>query len=152
MTGSFVYLQIKRITRSSFWQKNLAINIIIGIGLFFILLELLALGLFLEQILIKAGKGISPEQMLNKGLIYYFLVTFMMRFFIQDLPTMEISPLLHLPIKKSRISLYLNYRSLLSFFNFYPFCCFCLLPSVTCRRILRLLKLLPGLQRCSFSR
>ncbi len=124
MIGNFVYLQKKRIMRSSFWQKNLAINIIIGIGLFFILLEILAVGLFLEQILIKVGKGISPEQMLNKGLIYYFLVTFMMRFFIQDLPTMEISPLLHLPIKKSRISLYLNYRSLFSFFNFLPFLLF----------------------------
>jgi len=124
MTGNFVYLQIKRITRSSFWQKNLAINIIIGIGLFFILLELLAVGLFMEQILIKVGKGVSPEQMLNEGLIYYFLITFMMRFFIQDLPTMEISPLLHLPVKKSQISLFLNYRSLLSFFNFLPFILF----------------------------
>jgi len=124
MTGNFLYLQIKRIRRSSFWQKNLAINIIIGIGLFFILMELLAVGLFMEQILIKTGKGVSPEQLLNKGLIYYFLLTFMMRFFIQDLPTMEISPLLHLPVKKSQISLFLNYRSLLSFFNFLPFLLF----------------------------
>jgi hypothetical protein len=124
MTGNLFYLQIKRITRSSFWQKNLAINIIIGIFLFFMLLEIFAVGLFMEQILIKAGKGVPPEQILNKILIYYFLITFMMRFFIQELPTMELSPLLHLPIKKSRISLYLNYRSLLSFFNFLPFLLF----------------------------
>ncbi len=121
MTGSFVYLQIKRITRSSFWQKNLALNIIIGIFLLFMLAELLAVGLFMEQILIETGKGIPPEELLNKSLIYYFLITFMMRFFIQALPTMEISPLLHLPVKKSRISLFLNYRSLFSFFNFLPF-------------------------------
>jgi len=124
MTGNLFYLQIKRITRSSFWQKNLAINIIIGIFLFFILLELFAVGLFLEDILAKAAKDVTPEQLLDKMLIYYFLLTFMMRFFIQDLPTMEISPLLHLPIKKSRISLYLNYRSLFSFFNFLPFLLF----------------------------
>lgn len=124
MTGNFLYLQMKRIRRSSFWQKNLAINIIIGIGLFFILLELFAVGILLEHILIKIGKGVPPEQMLNKGLIYYFLITFMIRFFIQDLPTMEISPLLHLPVKKSQMSLFLNYRSLLSFFNFLPFILF----------------------------
>ena len=124
MTGSFVYLQIKRITRSSFWQKNLAINIIISIFLFFMLLEIFAVGLFLEDILAKAAKNVTPEQLLDKGLIYYFLVTFMLRFFFQELPTMEITPLLHLPVKKSKISLFLNYRSLLSFFNFLPFLLF----------------------------
>jgi len=119
--NTFIYLQIKRVTRSSFWQKNLAINIIIGIFLLLMLLELFVVGMFLESILSKAAKSGSPEQILNKVLIYYFLVTFMMRFFIQDLPTMEITPLLHLPVKKSRISQFLNYRSLLSFFNFLPF-------------------------------
>ena len=124
MTGSFIYLQIKRTTRSSFWQKNLILNIIIGIFLLFMLAELFAVGLFLEQILIKTGKGVPPEQVLNKALIYYFLVTFMLRFFIQELPTMEITPLLHLPVKKRHLSLFLNYRSLLSFFNFLPFLLF----------------------------
>ncbi len=121
MIGNFVYLQKRRIFRSSFWQKNLAINIIVGFFMFVVLLELLAVGLFLEKILTETGKGVSPEQLLDKALIYYFLVTFMLRFFVQELPTMEISPLLHLPIKKNKMSLFLNYRSLLSFFNFLPF-------------------------------
>ena len=121
MIGNFVYLQKRRIIRSSFWQKNLAINILVGFFMFIIFLELLAVGFFLEKILTEAGKGSPPVQMLDKALIYYFLVTFMLRFFIQDLPTMEISPLLHLPIRKNKISLFLNYRSLLSFFNFLPF-------------------------------
>ncbi len=121
MIGNFVYLQKKRITRSSFWQKNLAINIIVGFFMLIVLLELLAVGFFLEKILTGAGKGVPPEQLLDKVLIYYFLITFMLRFFIQELPTMEISPLLHLPVRKNRISLFLNYRSLLSFFNFLPF-------------------------------
>ncbi len=121
---NFIQLQIKRVTRSSFWQKKLAINIIVGFFLFLLLLELLGLGFFLGKILSGAAKGGSPVLLLDKWLIYYFMVTFMMRFFIQNLPTMEITPLLHLPIKKSKISLYLNYRSLLSFFNFVPFLLF----------------------------
>lgn len=118
---NFISLQIKRMTRSSFWQKNVALNIVIGFFLFVLLLELLTVGVFLDKILTKAGNGVTPEQLLNKGLIYYFLITFMLRFFVQDLPTMEITPLLHLPVKKYRISLFLNLRSLLSFFNFLPF-------------------------------
>ncbi|MBN2614886.1 MAG: hypothetical protein JXR71_04270 [Bacteroidales bacterium] len=120
MNYQFTSLQIKRITRSSFWQKNIITNIFIGLLMILLLLELLGVGIFLPEILKKAAKDITPEAMLNQGLIYYFLVTFMMRFFIQELPTMEITPMLHLPIRKTRISSYLNLRTLLSFFNFLP--------------------------------
>ncbi len=120
MKYQFTSLQIKRIFRSHFWQKSLALNIIIGILILMLLLELLFVGIYLGVILEKAGKGISPEVLLNKSIIYYFLATFLMRFFLQELPTMEVTPMLHLPIEKSRISYYLNLRSLLSFFNFLP--------------------------------
>ena len=117
----FIYLQTKRITRSSFWKKNLVITLITGFFLFLVLLELLGVGIFLEKLLSKNSMGMSPEQLLNKILIYYFMVVFMLRFFIQDLPVMEITPLLTLPVRRRQISLFLNYRSLLSFFNFLPF-------------------------------
>lgn len=120
MNYQFTALQIKRIKRSSFWQKSLATNIFLGLLMTVLLLELLGVGIFLKTILEKAAKGISPEALLNQGLIYYFLITFMIRFFVQELPTMEVTPLLHLPIKKNSISSYLSFRSLLSFFNFLP--------------------------------
>lgn len=120
MNYQFTSLQIKRIFRSSFWQKSLAINIIIGFFMLILILDLVYFGIYLGPILEKAGKGAPPEILLNKYLIYYFLVTFLMRFLLQELPTMEVTPLLHLPIKKNRISHYLNLRSLLSFFNFLP--------------------------------
>lgn len=120
MNYQFTSLQIKRIFRSSFWQKSLAINIIIGFFMLIFMFYLVLLGIYLEPILVKVGKGVSPEVLLGKNLIYYFLVTFLLRFFLQELPTMEVTPMLHLPIKKSRISYYLNFRSLLSFFNFLP--------------------------------
>jgi len=124
MQNNFLYLQRKRMFRSSFWQKNLVLNIVIGIFLLLMLTEILFIGLFLEQILLKSGNNVTPEIALNQWLIYYFLIVFMIRFFIQELPTMEISPLLHLPVDRRRISLFLNYRSLLSFFNFLPFLLF----------------------------
>ncbi len=121
MDNIFLTLQKKRFTRSSFWQRSVGINIMLGLLLFFLLLEILGLGIYLPFLLEKINKNISPEILLNKGLIYYFLGIFMMRFFIQDLPTMEITPLLTLPVKKKKISLFLNYRSLTSVFNFLPF-------------------------------
>ncbi len=121
MSGSFIYLQKHRIARSVFWQKSLIINIILGLFLLLILVEIMFVGFFLGKILTKAEAGVPTWQVLNSGLIYYFFATFMIRFFVQDLPAMEITPLLHLPVTKSRISLFLNYRSLLSFFNFLPF-------------------------------
>ena len=120
MNYQFTSLQIKRIFRSSFWQKSLAINIIVSFFMLIFLLYLVFFGIYLGPILEKVGKGVPPEVLLDKYLIYYFLVTFLMRFLLQELPTMEVTPLLHLPIKKNKISYYLNFRSLLSFFNFLP--------------------------------
>ncbi len=120
MNYHFTSLQFKRISRSSFWQKSLALNIVIGLLMLLLLLDLVFVGIYLGAILTKEGHGMAPEVLLGRTLIYYFLVTFMLRFFLQELPTMEVTPMLHLPIQKSRISYYLNFRSLLSFFNFLP--------------------------------
>ena len=121
MNYQFTSLQFKRIFRSRFWQKSLAVNILISLLMFLLLIELLFVGAYLGQILEKAGKGTAPEVLLNGYIIYYFLVTFIIRFFFQELPTMEVTPFLHLPVKKKNISYYLNFRTLLSFFNFLPF-------------------------------
>ena len=121
MTNIFVFLQQKRMFRSNLWQRNLAVNIFLGILITLMLLELLGLGFFLDEILKKSSTKAPPNVLLAQGLAYYYLVVFVMRFFIQELPTLEVAPMLHLPIKKSRISLFLNFRSLLSFFNFIPF-------------------------------
>ncbi len=121
MFKTFIYLQKKRITRSNLWQRNRVINIILGVFLFVIFAELLALGYYLDDIISQLITKYPVEIVVNRGLIYYFLVTFIFRFLLQELPTLEVAPLLHLPLKKRSISLYLNARSLFSFFNFIPF-------------------------------
>ena len=118
---NFIYLQKKRITRSKLWQRNQVINIILGVFLFVIFAELLALGYYLSDLLSELKVNYPAETIVNRGLIYYFLVIFILRFLLQELPTLEVAPLLHLPLKKRNVSLYLNVRSLFSFFNFIPF-------------------------------
>ena len=88
------------------------------------LLYLLALGFFLDKLLEDIVKDANADITLSKIIIYYFLFTFLMRFFLQSLPAMEIIPYLHLRIKRSTIAWFMQFKSLTSFFNFIPFLLF----------------------------
>jgi hypothetical protein len=116
----FVLHQWKQETRSSIWQKNVALNIVIGFFMLIMLMYLLALGVFLEKILESVAKNVPAEISIAKIFIYYALFSFLARFFLQSLPAMEIVPYLHLRIKRSSIGWFMLFKSLTSFFNFMP--------------------------------
>jgi hypothetical protein len=120
----FILHQWKQEIRSSIWQKNVALNIIIGFFLVIMLLYLLLLGIMLDRVLEDIVKDANADVTLSKILIYYFILTFIMRFFLQSLPAMEIIPYLHLRIKRSSIAWFMLFKSLTSFFNFIPFLLF----------------------------
>ena len=120
----FIQHQWKQETRSSIWQKNVALNIIIGFFMLIMLMYILILGVFLDRILEDVVKGVNADITLSKIIIYYFILSFMMRFFLQSLPAMEIIPYLHLRIKRSTIGWFMIFKSLTSFFNFIPFLLF----------------------------
>lgn len=120
----FIQHQWKQATRSSIWQKNVALNIIIGFFMVIMLLYMLALGFLLDRVLENIVKDANADITLSKIIIYYFILTFMMRFFLQSLPAMEIIPYLHLRIKRSTIAWFMQFKSLTSFFNFIPFLLF----------------------------
>lgn len=120
----FIQHQWKQEIRSSIWQKNVVLNIIIGFFMVIMLLYLLALGILLDRVLEDVVKDANADITLSKIIIYYFILTFMMRFFLQSLPAMEIIPYLHLRIKRSTIAWFMQFKSLTSFFNFIPFLLF----------------------------
>lgn len=120
----FIQHQWKQSTRSSIWQKNIALNIIIGFFMVIMLMYLLMLGIFLDKVLEDVVKNANADITLSKIIIYYFIFTFLMRFFLQSLPAMEIIPYLHLRIKRSTIGWFILFKSLTSFFNFLPFLLF----------------------------
>jgi hypothetical protein len=124
MINWFIQHQWKQETRSSIWQKNLALNIVIGFFMLIMLLYIVLLGIFLDRLLEDVVKDANADVTLSKILIYYFLFSFVMRFFMQSLPTMEIVPYLHLRVKRSTISRFMLFKSLTSFFNFIPFLLF----------------------------
>lgn len=120
----FIQHQWKQSTRSSIWQKNIALNIIIGFFLVIMLLYLLILGVLLDRVLEDVVKGVTAEITLYKILIYYFIFSFLLRFFLQSLPAMEVVPYLHLRIKRKTLGWFMLFKSLTSFFNFIPFLLF----------------------------
>jgi len=115
-----IYHQLKESKRSSFWQKQIVLNIVIGFFILLMLMYLLVLGLFIDKILQQLYPDDNPILIFNGIIIYYFGMELMFRFMIQALPIIHIESYLHLPIKKSAIIHYLNLKSLLAIGNYLP--------------------------------
>lgn len=120
MINRFLGLQWKQFFRSSYWQKSVAINVLMVFVALYFILAFLFLGLGLFPILKKAFPDKDPLVLVNHILFYWFIGDLLLRFFFQKLPVMNVKPLLTLPIKKRSILNYILGRSVLSFFNFLP--------------------------------
>lgn len=116
----FIIHQWKSARRSSIWQKNLALNIFIGFLMIVLLSYIVILGVLLDKILLEVVQDKDPENVLSGILIYYFLITFMMRFFLQSIPAIQAVPYLHLPVKRNTLARFLTLKSLTNFFNWIP--------------------------------
>lgn len=116
----FLLLQIKTATRSPIWQKNLALNLVIGFFMFLFAIYLLMLGLFIGQIMNEVAPHEDHFRLFNGFLIYYFLGDLLVRFLMQSLPAMTIESFLHLPIRKGTIIRYMIGRTFFDVFNYLP--------------------------------
>src|SRR5574344_2098223 len=95
--------QWKEKIRSPFWQKNILLNIVLGILGLYLLLNLVAISLFADKILLEIFKDCDVIESFTRLLFYYFLFDLIARFLFQQLPTLSIQPYLTLPIKKSTL-------------------------------------------------
>ncbi|QCX37704.1 hypothetical protein FF125_04365 [Aureibaculum algae] len=120
MISRFFSLQWKQFFRSSYWQKSMALNIVMVFFALYFILMFLGLGFGLYPILKDKFPTQDPLLIVNGFLFYWLLGDLLMRFFFQKLPVMNIKPLLTLPIKRSSIIHYVLGKSAISFFNFLP--------------------------------
>ena len=109
----------------SFWRgrnanKSLALQIILGIFYLLIFLEIAALGIALPFLLEETMPGKDPIVLFTSYIIYYFLVGILVRFQLQELPSLSIQPYLTQNIKRSTMLRFLNARSLVHVINFLP--------------------------------
>ena len=62
----------------------------------------------------------DPITVVNNFVIYWFLADMVFRYFLQQLPVLNIKPYMVIPIKRSTIIHFLLGKTSVSFFNFLP--------------------------------
>lgn len=121
MTLTFLSQQWIAFWRSRNKGKSVAIRITMAVLVLYLLLNVLVVAFFMDKILMKTHPGENILQVFNGFILYYFLMDLLMRFQLQELPTLSVRPYLHLPIKKNQIVNYLSITSLFTTFNLTPF-------------------------------
>ncbi|WP_010516254.1 DUF5687 family protein [Croceivirga radicis] len=109
-------LQWKSFFRKASFQTELWIKILMGLGAFFVAIYLLGFGIGAYFFLDKANLG-DPLRVVNKYLIYYWVIDLAFRYMLQKMPVANIKPMLYLPIKKSQIVNFTLGKTVSSFFN-----------------------------------
>jgi len=127
MIRELIRLQFLKTFRSTSFAKSAMANIFLGFLVLVLLSYVFAAGIFLPRIIDALAEGQDPIEVLNSYLIYFFLVEFMYRYFLQKLPVLDLESLLHLPIGKRRIISILLLRSFISAMSIIPILLF--LPS-----------------------
>jgi hypothetical protein len=120
MFKRFISLEWKQFRRASYFQKGLAIKILLFIAVLYFSMVAIFAGIGLFFGLKKTMPDADPIVTVNNFLIYWFLFDLLIRYFIQQLPVMNIKPLMTIPIKRSTVIHFLLGKTSISFFNFLP--------------------------------
>lgn len=121
MTLTFLTHQLKAFWRSKNKGRGIAMRIVMGVLILYLLLNVLVVAFFLDKIIGKTHPDQNIIQVFNGFILYYFLLDLLTRFQMQELPTLAVRPYLHLPIKRNQIVNYLSISSLGTAFNLTPF-------------------------------
>ncbi len=117
MIKHFLSFEWKQYFRSMFWQKGIAIKIIMGFFALYMLVSFLAVGIGAFYLIKKTMPDADPLQVVNSYLLFAILADLFFRYMMQKLPVMNIKPMLTLPIKKNTLVHYVLGKSVVSFFN-----------------------------------
>ena len=120
MTSTFLIHQSKAFWRSKNTGKSVAMRVVMGILILYLLLNVLVVAFFLDRILSRTNPGQDILYSFNSYILYYFLMDLLLRFQMQELPTLSVRPYLHLRIKKNQLINYLSLTSLWTTFNLTP--------------------------------
>lgn len=116
MILQFLSLQWKSFVRSASFSTHLAIKILMGFLMLYFAACFIIISVLVYYILEKET-SLSPFLTVNQYLIYGSSFWILMRYFLQKIPVMNITPLLLLPISKNNIVHFAMAKTLLSAFN-----------------------------------
>lgn len=107
----------KKFTRSAAFSKEITTSIFLGFMAMMMVGYSLALGFALNTIITEGLNQTDSFTFLSGLLLYYFVMEFVMRYMIQNVPVLDIQPYLHLPLKRSRIMHFLLLKSVVHVMN-----------------------------------
>jgi len=105
--------------RAQGYYKNLAVSIMLGFVALYMAVVLLFLGFSLNEILEKANAKLNPLELFNGAMLYIMLVGLTIRFFMQQLNTLNLPPYQVLLIKRSSLINFLVLKPLTSPINYF---------------------------------
>jgi len=120
MITIFLQHELKSFWRSRNTGKNIAVKIIMGILILYLLLCALSVGFFMDTFLNKMFPKQDVIVSFSGIILIYFMFEFISRTQLQELPTLKVQPYLQLPIKRNSIVQYLAITSIISAFNLIP--------------------------------
>ncbi|MGI9570965.1 MAG: DUF5687 family protein, partial [Desulfobulbia bacterium] len=118
MMKHFLTLEWKEFIRASYFQKGLVIKILLFLALLYFGGMAIFMGAILFFALKKFVPAVDPVIIVNNFMIHWLLLNLLVRFFMQQLPVMNIKPLMTIPIKRNVVIHYLLGKTAMSFFNF----------------------------------
>lgn len=109
----------------AFWRsrnagKSIAIQIFMGFLLLYLLGSALLVGFAVKSIISSVVPGQDVVTVFCSFILYYFSFDILMRFMLQELPTVAVQPYLAHNIKRKQLVNFLNWRSLFTFLNLLP--------------------------------
>ncbi len=119
MIAHFLKLEWKQYFRSSYWQKSIFLNILLVFFALYFMASFLIIGIGGYYILKDLFPTQDPLVLVNSFLMYAIVGDLIFRYMMQNLPVMNIKPLLTLPIKKNKIVHFILLKSAVSFFNLF---------------------------------
>lgn len=120
MFKRFIALEWKQFSRSSYFQKGIAIKILLAFGALYFIGMAAFMGVAAYFGLQKFMPDKDPITVVNNFVIYWFLADMVFRYFLQQLPVLNIKPYMVIPIKRSVVIHFLLGKTSISFFNFLP--------------------------------
>lgn len=120
MIQRFLSLEWKQFARSSYFQKGIAIKILLVLGALYFGGIALLMGIGAFFMIEEALPDSDPLVVVNNFLVFWAVGDLLLRFFMQQLPVMNIKPYMLMNIKRSTVIHYLLGKTAISFFNFLP--------------------------------
>lgn len=121
MLGTLALHYVKSVLRAPRWSsKSILVNIVLGVFVLYLALNLVVVGLFLHTVLLAVLPVEPPLRVVQAYLLPAFLSLLGFRLLLQQSPDLRIQPYLHLPIPRSKLVHFFQLASLADFQNLYP--------------------------------